>query len=89
MEPVTEVDGVSVVKGVPVAALYHDGRPMVKCCVHVRCKSLYYSGIERPGLLHLSDAMNYWCNHTQEAVGCDKEDVGPLICQKGRSCCEM
>ncbi len=73
---------------VKIGGEYPDGRPMVKCCVHLRCKSLYYSGVERPGLLHLSNVMTYWCNHTQEAFGCDKGEANPLLCQKGRSCCE-
>ncbi len=74
---------------VQVGGEYHDGRRLIKCCTHLRCKSLYYSGIERPGLLHESDAMTYWCNETQESVGCDGGDTDPFVCQSGRDCCEM
>ena len=76
------------IEGVRIAGRYPDGRPMVKCCVHVRCKSLYYSGIERPGLLHLSHVMTYWCNQTQETLGSDGREASPLKCQPGRRCCE-
>lgn len=75
--------------GIEIGGTYVDGRPMVKCCQHLRCKSLYYSGVERPGLLHLSDAMTYWCNHTQIVTGCDGRDAHPEACQAGRGCCEM
>ena len=74
---------------IEVGGTYPDGRAIVKCCVHLRCKSLYDSGLERPGLLHLSNTMTYWCNHTQEALGCDHEAANPLTCQPGRRCCEM
>ena len=73
----------------PVGGTYFDGRPLLKCCTHLRCKSLYYSGIERPGLLHESNVMTYWCNLTQEAIGCDDGDTTPSACQPNRECCEM
>lgn len=66
---------------------YPDGRPLVECCVHLRCKSMYYSGVERPGLLHESNVMTYWCNHTQQQLGCDGEVADPRACQPGRGCC--
>jgi len=78
-----------VVKDEMIGGRYPDGRPLIKCCVHLRCKSIYYGGIERPGLLHLSGAMTYWCNHTQEVIGLDRGDAHPLTCQPGRECCEM
>lgn len=70
---------------------YDDGRPMVKCCVHLRCKSLgYTSGTERPGLLHESDVMHFWCNITQEVIGCDGSLAGLKECTAhDRGCCEM
>ncbi len=69
---------------------YPDGRPLLKCCVHVRCKTMYYSGVERPGLVHESGVLTYWCNLTQRTgFGKDGGDVAPSICQPGRSCCEM
>ena len=74
---------------VQVGGEYHDGRRLIKCCVHLRCKSLYYSGVERPGLLHESDVMTYWCNHTQEVLGSDGKEANPFVCQPGRKCCEM
>jgi hypothetical protein len=72
-----------------IVGTYPNGAPMVKTCVHLRCKSMYYSGLERPGVVHLSEAMTYWCNHTQEAAGCDRGDAHPLTCQKGRACCDF
>lgn len=67
---------------------YPDGRPLTECCRHLRCKSMYYSGVERPGLLHESEVMTYWCNHTQQQLGCDGGVADPRACQPGRGCCE-
>jgi hypothetical protein len=72
----------------PVAGYYPDGRPLISCCIHLRCKSMYYTGVEKPGLLHDSGQMTYWCNLTQESMGCDGGDCTPGHCQPGRSCCE-
>ncbi len=88
MNPTEKKESPNVPKDVPIGGFYPDGRPMVKCCIHLRCKSLYYSGVERPGLLHLSNVMTYWCNHTQEALGCDQKEATPLSCQPGRKCYE-
>lgn len=74
--------------GVEIGGYYPDGRPMLKCCGAVRCKSFYYSGVERPGLVHLSDVMTYWCKYTQEAIGADGGEVHPESCQRGRQCWE-
>ena len=63
-------------------------RKLVKCCAALRCKSLFYSEDERPGLLHESDVMTYWCDYTQVSVGCDEGDVNLHLCQPGRSCHE-
>lgn len=76
-------------KEVEASGTYVDGRAMIKCCVELRCKSMYYSGVERPGLLHDSSQMLYWCNRTQEGIGCDDGDVSPQDCQPGRRCCQM
>lgn len=81
--------GMEIKPGIEIGGFYLDGRPLVKCCTHLRCKSLGYSGVERPGLLHLSDVMTYWCNHTQTVTGCDGRDAEPEACQAGRGCCEM
>lgn len=58
------------------------------CCVHLRCKSMYYRGDERPGMLHHENAMTYWCAKTNEDVGPDGEAVLHLQCQAGRACHE-
>ncbi|MBI3735723.1 hypothetical protein HY256_04325 [Candidatus Sumerlaeota bacterium] len=83
------VEQVKEMPHIQIGGHYPDGRPMVKCCVNLRCKSLYYSGVERPGLLHLSNVMTYWCVDTQETIGCDGKEASPLHCQPGRKCCEM
>lgn len=77
-----------LIPGVEIGGTYPDGRPMVTCCQSLRCKSIYYSGVERPGLLHISDVMSYWCNHTQQNVGPDGFEALPEACQRGRGCCE-
>ena len=61
----------------------------VRACVHLRCKSMYYTDVERPGLLHESEVMMYWCNHSQESIGCDGGDCDPHACQGHRECAEM
>jgi hypothetical protein len=58
------------------------------CCSHLRCKSMYYNPDERPGKLHESDVMTYWCMHTQSPVGPDKQDAWPSLCQSHRACYE-
>lgn len=56
------------------------------CCVHLRCKSMYYRPDERPGLLHYSDTQNYWCGQTHERTGPDDTDANPKLCQSSRDC---
>lgn len=58
------------------------------CCVRLRCKSLFYRNDERPGLLHNEEAMTYWCDKTNEALGPTGEPVVHRLCQPGRSCYE-
>ncbi len=65
------------------------GNPLNKptpCCVHLRCKSMFYRADERPGLLHHEDAMTYWCEHTNTPLGPDDEGVVHPECQSGRAC---
>ena len=88
MDKAKSQDGKLEEHGLEVAARYPDGRPMVRTCIHARCKSMYYSGVERPGLLHLSDGLTYWCNHTQHEVGLDGKECNPETCQPGRDCFE-
>ena len=67
--------------------MYDDGvRPLMTTCIHLRCKSMYYSETERPGLLHSSDVMAYWCDQTNQSIGCDCGGVSPEECQPGRNC---
>ena len=58
------------------------------CCKHLRCKSMYYRGDERPGLLHHEDAMGYWCLRTNEPTGPDDGAALHRLCQPGRTCHE-
>jgi hypothetical protein len=58
----------------------------VDCCTRLRCKSMYYRDDERPGRLHVSDAMTYWCSQTMDPQGPDGEHTSPLRCQPNRSC---
>ena len=58
------------------------------CCVHLRCKSMYYRGDERPGLLSWSNSMGHWCMKTGDAVGPDRDVALHPTCQPGRSCHE-
>ena len=56
------------------------------CCRQLRCKSLYYRADERPGLLHPSGVMDYWCGLTNVDLGPDGHAAGHSRCQPGRSC---
>lgn len=56
------------------------------CCLHLRCKSMYYRPDERPGKLHVEDAMGYWCVKTHEPIGPDGELADHGRCQPGRGC---
>lgn len=56
------------------------------CCIHLRCKSMYYRSDERPGRLHDSDVMPHYCLRTHNPVGPDDRDARPTMCQPGRSC---
>ena len=76
-------------RNVEKVRMYDDGvRPLVKVCSQLRCKSMFYSATERPGLVHESDVLSYWCEHTQQTTGCDGRFVGTAECQPGRSCFE-
>ena len=56
------------------------------CCVHLRCKSMYYRADERPGLLHDEEAMGYWCGETNGDYGPDEKTASHKRCQPGRGC---
>lgn len=56
------------------------------CCALLRCKSMTYRSDERPGLLHPSDAMDYWCSLTNANAGPDGETTHHRACQPGRDC---
>lgn len=56
------------------------------CCTHLRCKSMYYRSDERPGMLHPSEAMDYWCHHTNGKSGPDGAGTTHSACQAGREC---
>lgn len=58
------------------------------CCVHLRCKSMYYQADERPGKLHVEDEMGYWCGHTNADLGPDGKVTLHHTCQQGRGCYE-
>jgi hypothetical protein len=58
----------------------------IPCCGLLRCKSMYYRNDERPGKLHESGVMDYWCLRTQDPQGPDNCDARPALCQAGRSC---
>lgn len=57
--------------------------PPVPCCSHLRCKSMYYRSDERPGMLHVEEAMCYWCGLTNVEVGPDRQPVYHEGCQEG------
>jgi hypothetical protein len=56
------------------------------CCSHLRCKSMYHRSDERPGMLHPSDAMDYWCHHTNAKAGPDGAAATHSACQSARAC---
>lgn len=56
------------------------------CCLELRCKSMFYRGDERPGRLHPSDAMDYWCRLTNTKEGPDGSSARHPACQPGRGC---
>jgi len=56
------------------------------CCVELRCKSLTYRADERPGLVHPSTTMTYWCAQTGTDDGPDREVVDHGACQAPRGC---
>lgn len=62
-----------------------DPEPRI-CCVHLRCKSMFYRVDERPGLLHWSNSMGYWCAVTNDTVGPDGDGARHPVCQQGRGC---
>ncbi|GAB4312076.1 MAG: hypothetical protein Kow0059_02380 [Candidatus Sumerlaeia bacterium] len=63
-----------------------DGDPPRPCCLHLRSKSLYYRDDERPGRLHVDEAMGYWCNLTNDPIGPDGHAATHGRCQPGRQC---
>lgn len=58
------------------------------CCRQLRCKSMYYSPDERPGMLRNDESMGYWCNKTHEDFGPDGRLARHCTCQAGRTCHE-
>ncbi len=60
--------------------------PPTPCCVHLRSKTMFCRADERPGLLHASDAITYWCHLTNEDLGPDERAASHAACQPGRSC---
>ncbi len=56
------------------------------CCVHLRCKSMYYRDDERPGLAHDDESMGFWCDLTSDPIGPDRTVASHKACQAGRSC---
>lgn len=56
------------------------------CCLELRCKSLTYRADERPGMVHASETMTYWCALTSTDDGPDRELVEHGACQPGRAC---
>jgi hypothetical protein len=69
----------------PQEYAYQPAAP-IDCCVLLRAKSMYYRTDERPGRLHPSDAMHYWCLKTHTQVGPDEQATHPRVCQGGRRC---
>ncbi len=64
----------------------HPVSPPVACCHELRCKSLFYRSDERPGWLHASDTMTYWCAVTLTDEGPDGEPVEHARCSGDRPC---
>lgn len=60
--------------------------PPARCCVRLRCKTMFYRPDERPGRLHCSDTQLYWCELTQDPDGPDAREATPAACQPGRGC---
>lgn len=56
------------------------------CCAHLRMNSMYYRDDERPGLLHIDDAMGYWCLRSNDSLGPDGRAACHTLCQPGRAC---
>lgn len=56
------------------------------CCNQLRCKSLFYRADERPGWLHASDTMTYWCARTLTNEGPDGQPVEHAPCSTSRPC---
>ena len=65
-----------------------DGRlvPPTPCCVRLRSKTMFCRSDERPGLLHASDSVTYWCQLTNEDTGPDAKVTSHALCQPGRTC---
>ena len=47
---------------------------------------MYYRADERPGCLHSSDTMIYWCDRTQDDIGPDEASAAHETCQPQRTC---
>lgn len=60
--------------------------PPKPCCVHLRCKSMYYRTDERQGLLHVEEQMGYWCGKTNDMLGPEDLLASHGNCQPGREC---
>jgi len=60
--------------------------PPTKCCVNLRCKTMYSRADERRGLLHASESITYWCGTTNEESGPDEGLAAHARCQPGRGC---
>lgn len=56
------------------------------CCLFLRAKSMYYRCDERPGMIHASTTMTYWCAQSGEDVGPDDAVANHARCQEGRGC---
>lgn len=62
------------------------GKEPKPCCANLRCKSMYCRADERPGLLHASETMTYWCALTNDHDGPDNALAKHDRCQSGRGC---
>lgn len=58
------------------------------CCRNLCAKSLYYRADERPGMIHPSDTMDYWCGVSGSDLGPDGGVAAHGSCQSGRPCFE-
>ncbi|MCB2154777.1 hypothetical protein KQI84_07805 [bacterium] len=66
----------------------HGDEPIRGCCVRLRCKAMFIRSDTRPGKLPDGNAMSYWCWHTSDDLGPDRDVASPAKCQAGRECFE-